>query len=244
MNALARLRPQSAEPVSVDQSAASAAKRFAELDFSVENEKLAAIDQEIARIDTAIDDARERAAELLELAKEPGHKARRAVADALMSGTDPAIASVPVQPAASFDEQRAALMDGIRELIERRQHHETRAADIKTGAAREVQAFAQPVLVSIMAEAQDAAQRFADAFASMKAVSTLTGAGKSELRQLDDVALALEESRVLLPGSTYHASEAVADLHTALADKGDAFRVRFAREAIATTGGPERIIQR
>lgn len=237
MNLLKTKAPQAEPALDI---AASVRASLAELDFSTDNAELAEIEASLVQIDSAIADARERMQKLGadgEHQMEAGH---RAVADALLAGNDPNEASRAATLRGTIEEQREALQGAIRQLADRRRSASDRAAAIRSHVAVQVRDAAAPLVSAIMDDAKRATVQVAECRSNMTAVRSLLSAGDTEVRQLNDMALAAMEARLLPGGFEFRAADWITELHTTMASKGAAYPIRFASSSLREADRPRR----
>lgn len=222
--------------IALDQALfADTAAALAELDFSAENAEITELQAEIERVTSAIDRARQHVAQLgqEELRQDSGH----AVAEALLSGSDPDEAATVMTAAGSIAERKAALLRAIPELTQQAARARDRIATLQGGAERRVAEVARPLVDALMSQAKGAAEQLAETFAALSAVSFATKAGAEERSRLSTATHALFSERLLAQAKTLAVPAEVQSLEGPLSGKGPAFPHKH--PIVATVGRPE-----
>ena len=131
MNFMTKTRP--AAPTFdevVDQTRAA----LADLEFAEQNAQIAEIDAKVAKITNAIETAKQRAAQLRD-EEEENRSNSRAIAKALLDGTDPDQAMNKTSSGISIKERKAALLAAVPELARDR----TRVMEERNAIVREAE---------------------------------------------------------------------------------------------------------
>lgn len=146
------------------------------LDFSAENDRIAQLEAEIGRLETAAETGLARVADIVAQVTDrnsitgtrnlnPG-----AVADALFASLDPAEAATVTRSVSELETQRDQLRGGVAELRIRIRDANDEIASIRLAAGARVLATVQPVMDGIMADAREAALRIVEAWAALQAI--------------------------------------------------------------------------
>lgn len=218
---LKRPSPAPTFPEAVEQARVA----LAALDFSEENNQVEAIDAEIARIGDAIDQARQRAAQLGNEEAE-ARSSVRDVANALMDGGDPDAATTTSR-IGSLAERKAAMLGAIPELAQRRTDAVMRRGQVITAVDRRIAEAAQPLVDALRSQAEEAAERLVELYADLSMLSAVTTAGSQVARQVSYVAAEITAERLLIPRRGYAVSEAIRSLQPALEGKGAVFPHKY-----------------
>lgn len=218
------------------QLLATARAAFAAVDFTAENDRIAALEAERARIDGAIASAERRTRELsAEIAVFARPNPSEAIADALLDNASPSDAATASPGRDAMIEERAKLNGGVAELRRREQdlYHEIRA--VQSAAFEKVKPVAARLADALIGEATEAAERIAGAFAGLDAVLGATRYGSGERDRVGLATARLSKPDCLLRYGTIPVAPAIIDALRALQGKGVALPVGI-RE---TTKPPE-----
>lgn len=167
-----------------------AANAIGRLDFSEANARLAEIDAEMARCESAIVNARGRVQEIGQtlnsrgtLREQVGGRASAvAVADRLLADVAPREAAGAFEDDAKLAAEREALQAGIVELRSRTRALETEARAIKDAAKVIASEPLHPVLAALHDRAMEIAAQLARVHLAVAAISTATRANPAALR--------------------------------------------------------------
>ena len=157
------------------------------LDFSAEDGELASLEQKLVETTTAIGKAQQRRAEI-DQAKRALHDANgrpsgRAVADALLRGTDAIEAASLAPDLERLDRERLALSAAISDLDQRIPELHTAIARVRAETAQMVIQAAAPVVELIMDRMRSAAQDLVAGYAALSAIGQASGGGFAHQRQ-------------------------------------------------------------
>lgn len=203
-----------------------ASKDLAALDFTAENEVLSVKQAEGERLSAAMLKAEARIREvqaqlsaLLQDKLAPQREAA-AVADALLGGADASRATATIVRERDLREEQAALRAGLRELQDRSRDNSEAMAKLKGEALVKVVPVLQPVVKSLIADAQAAADQIATAFASIAAISGATRHFSHETRQFGEALAKLMASELIARRDIIETPDAIAEMFEPLASKG------------------------
>ncbi|MBS7668804.1 hypothetical protein [Croceicoccus gelatinilyticus] len=206
------------------------AAAWAEIDFSEENAKVAALQADIAKAEDAIAKAEARSMELSQALFGRRHHDGQAVADALLSDVEVAEAARLMPSFDEMQDERAALQAGIRSLRHKIQDKNAEIDALRGAARSRLAVHVGPLTNALTAEAAKAAQVIVDAYAAIDAISYGLGKSAPEQECLRIAAKGVVGSRALLPQcrSAQVPSE-ISGLFGPLLDKGPAVKVRQIR---------------
>ena len=208
------------------QLLATARAEFSALDFTAENDRIAALEAERVRIDGAIASAEKRTRELsAEISTIIRANPGEAIADALLDNVTPTDAATAAPGRDAMIEERAKLNGGIAEL--RRRDSDTYAAirAVQQEAAGKAGKAAAPLIAAIEGEARAAVQRLADAFAALDAVSSATRHGHGESDRVGQAVGRLAGHGGLITAQTIPVPAAIIDTLRGLEGKGAALQI-------------------
>jgi hypothetical protein len=172
--------------MNIDRTLQDARRGIAALDFTAENERVAGINQQLADIEAALQRARDRHAEILQLlrpfsgahdlASTPVLNERdgRSIADALLAGKDTGEATEERITRDKLERERDALREGIAELTRRTREIEMQRSEVKSAAGRRTLEELRPLCAALEAEAREAAQVIVRDFAALTAIGRAT----------------------------------------------------------------------
>ena len=211
----------------IDSSILTTARAaFAALDFTTDNDRIAALEAERQRIEaagaTAENRVRELSAEISTFIRaNPSH----AIADALLDNALPSDAATASPGRDAMIEERARLNGGIAEL--RRRDSDTYAAirAVQQEAAGKAGKAAAPLIAAIEGEARAAVQRLADAFAALDAVFSATRHGHGERDRVGQAVGRLAGHDGLITARTIPVPAAIIDTLRGLEGKGAALQI-------------------
>lgn len=205
---------------------ATARSAFAALDFTADNDRIAALEAERARIEAASATAEARVNELnVEISAyiraDPSH----AIADALLDHATPSAAAIASPGRDAMIEERARLNAGIAEL--RRRDGDTYAAirAVQQEATGKAGKAGAPLIAALVEEARAAAQRLADAFAALDAVSSATRHGHGERDLVGQAVGRMAAPGGLITARTVRVPAAIIDTVRGLEGKGAALQI-------------------
>lgn len=172
--------------MNIDRILQDARRRIAALDFTAENDRIAAIDQQLADIQAAVERGKARREEVnqllrpfagahhLALAPALNELDGRGIATALLSGTSTADAAKARTTRADLEEEQAALRDGIAELMQQQQDLQVERDAVRRSAARRSFEELRPLCSAYEAQAKAAAETIVQCFAAMSAIGRVT----------------------------------------------------------------------
>lgn len=157
------------------------------LDLSAEDAELATLERQIIETTTAISKAQQRRAEI-DQAKRALHDANgrpsgRAVADALLRGTDVVEAASLAPDLERLDRERLALSAAIGDLNQRIPELQNAISRVRAETAQMVIQAAAPVVEHIMEGMRSAAQDIVTGYAALAAIGQASGGGFAHQRQ-------------------------------------------------------------
>lgn len=213
-----------------------ASRNVEALDFSPENERIASIDQKLARIDDALLSARARHEQVLHLIREisgDGNPSRRpsldlddgnAVADALLAGVEPADAAASKHDRGALEHERDALMEGLSALAQQKEVLHRSRKDIQRAAARRALEALKPLCGEYLDQAKVGATLIMESFAALSAIGRATNSNPPGLKETEHAATGVSESGSLLtPGNSMSVPDEVVALAAILSEKGAAY---------------------
>lgn len=209
-----------------------AAKALAALDFTEENELIAAHAAEGERLSAAMRKAETRINEVqAQISKILQDKlAERetavAVADALLGEADAREATASLVRERDLRDELNALRAGLRELQDRSRDQGDVMAHAKGEAMRKVVPALEPVVQSLIADARAAAQQIGQAFASIAAIAGATRYFHYEARQFGDALARLMSADLVARKDLIDTPDSILEMFAPLADKGPAAAVR------------------
>ena len=215
------------------QLLATARAEFSALDFTAENDRIAALEAERVRIDGAIASAEKRTRELsAEISTIIRANPGEAIADALLDNVAPTDAATAAPGRDAMIEERAKLNGGIAELRRRDTdvYHEVRA--VQSAAFDKVQPTATRLADALITEARDAAGRIVSAYAALDALLGATRYGSDQCGRVGLAATRLSRQDCLLRYAPAQVDPAIVDTLRALQGKGDALPIAV-REMVA-----------
>ncbi|KMS53601.1 hypothetical protein V474_22740 [Novosphingobium barchaimii LL02] len=213
-----------------------ATRRAQALDFSAENERIAGIDQQLGQIEEAIQGARARREEVLQLVRElngESNPARRstldiddgnAVADALLAGVAPADAAASKFDRGALEHERDALSEGLSALATRRTALQRQRQDTQRAAARRALEELRPLCQAYLDKAKEGATLIMESFAALSAIGRATNSNPPGLNETAHAATGVSTSGSLLAlGNSMPVPDEVVALAAILAGKGAAY---------------------
>lgn len=164
-----------------NQTLAKVANEIAQLDFSAENMRIAEIEADIGKMQSAVDVANERREEIggiLRPMLDPrggsqayeGHDGA-AVADALLAEAQPSDAAAMSKSQTELEREREALRLAVADLAARIRAAHAEIAEIQSRSRGLVQKAVQPVIDAVFADAQLAARQIVEGFGALQAIS-------------------------------------------------------------------------
>jgi chromosome segregation ATPase len=206
---------------------AQVAQTVAEIDLSVENARVEALQVEMAEIDAAIETADEQSFAIERQLNNAEATAGRAVADALLAHRRPADVGPSEQELRS---ERDKIEAGINELNRRRAELVSETEITRSRALARVRAATSEVTSALMADAKAAAEIIAEVYASIASFQEAFGLSQSERLLLRKTLPALIGFNTLLVHRlTCDVPQPVSDLFTALESKGAALPLQLRR---------------
>lgn len=208
-----------------------AAKALAALDFTEENETIAAHAAEGERLSAAMRKAEARIAEVQgQISKILQDKLAEkqtavAVADALLGEADARDATASLVRERDLRDELNALRAGLRELQDRSRDHGDVMGQAKGEALKKVVPALQPVVDSLIADARAAAEQIGQAFASIAAISGATRYFSYETRQFGDALARLMSADLIARRDLIDTPESILEMFAPLAEKGPAASV-------------------
>lgn len=210
-------------------SLAEIGRELAELDLSVENQRIAEIEATILQLGTAEKAARERCTAISREIAEFAGPSGAAVADALLADHSPSDAAMLGPDRDSLEKEKASLLAGAHALSQRIQDARAELKEVQAAAKSKVKPLVQPLIDQLTEEATAIGERVFEIFASLSAISATTDNGWREARAVgymvkgavDDFGLLLR-----LRGSVAAPPSIIAALRE-LEDKGAALPVRI-----------------
>jgi hypothetical protein len=219
--------------MTIDTALQDAKRRIARLDFSAENARVADINQQLADIEAALQRARDRHEEILQLLR-PFNGAHhlaaspvvndhdgRPIGDALLAGEDTSEAAEQRPNRDKLERERVALREGMADLAGRTRVLDVERQKVKAAAARRAYDQVQPLCEALEAEAREGARAVVRNFAALSALGRATQAHPPGLN-----AAATAMAGVRGPGMLVSAVEAieapaeVMEIIELIADKG------------------------
>ena len=178
---------------------ATARAAFAAIDVTAENEQIAALEAERERISDALAKAEERVTEISAgLAAYLAADRGEAIAYAMSAKVDPTEASNAGPSREKLIEERGAINAGMANLRKRYDATYDAIRQIQTDAFAKVQAAAKPMVAALLAQAENAAQRIADAYAGLDAITGASRAGSGERERVGSALARITGTRGLL----------------------------------------------
>lgn len=218
------------------QLLATARAAFAALDFTAENDRIAALEAERERIAAAGAKAEARASEIsAELAAYIARDRGKDIADALLADVSPSEASAAGPNRETLIEERARLNAGIVNLRKRDDDVYREILRVQRESTDRLAPIAKPLIDALFAEATRGAERIADAFAGLDALLGATRYGSGERDRVGLATARLSKLDCLLRYGTIPVAPAIVHTLRALEGKGAALPVGI-RE---TTKPPE-----
>jgi hypothetical protein len=210
------------------------AAAFAAIDFSDQNARIAAIEEERAKIATAVEAAEARCTEIARLVYETKKDRADAIADALLVEGKASAALTAAPSREALDDERASLRAGITKLHHRAQdlHDEIKA--IQSGSFHALAPTAERLVDAYLTIAQQGAEMIVEAYAALDALNFATHAGMTEVNRLKGAVAGFTGQGGLLSWRrTFDVPKQVDEVLRALEGKGPALPVRFTRTAVA-----------
>lgn len=205
---------------------ATARSAFAALDFSADNDRIAVLEAERERIEVAINAGEQRTREIsAEVAMFIRPNPGEAIADALLDNTSPSDAATAAPGRDALIEERARLNSGIAELKRRDGGTYAAIRAVQQEATGKAGKAAAPLIAALEGEARAAAQRLADAFAALDAVSSATRHGNRERDLIGQAVGRLSGPGGLLTARTVRVPAAIIDALQGLEGKGAALQI-------------------
>lgn len=176
----------------IDQATiAASVAAVASLDLSAENARIAHLEAEIERLETAAETGLARVAEVGAIIVERNHPVtgagrfdHGAVADALFASLDPAEAATASPSIQDLEAERDQLRGGIAELRSRARAATEEIAQVRREANARAMAAVAPLVEELGKEARLAASRIVGAYAAVEAIGTATKSMATEARAL------------------------------------------------------------
>lgn len=216
---------------------------FAALDLSAENERIVQIGAEIDRNEAAVEVALARIDEIsgvlsarqqvIRVGFFPGQGddlGDAAIADAMVESLDPGLAIAASPTTDQLEQDRATLQGGVRELLKRVVSLRLEYGPVHSAANAKAFTAASPIFDAIVEDAQSAAQRIVDCYASLAAIVGATRARPAIVEGARNAveALAADHGLWTREPSIAVPAEIVALLEP-LADKGPALKPTLIR---------------
>lgn len=204
----------------------SASKALARLDFEADNAALAECAAEGEKLSAAMRKAEARIAEVqaqlttILQDRMADKKAAVAVADALLGEADASQATATVVRERDLRDEQASLRAGLRELQDRSRDNSDAMARIKSTSLAKVRPALEPVVNSLIADAQAAAGQIGQAFASIAAISGATRQFNRETRVMGEALAKLMGTDLIARNDVIATPDAIAEMLSPLADKG------------------------
>lgn len=179
-------------------------ERFAALDFTDANARIAAMQTEAANCDAAVERAHTRITEIAKRAAEirDGIRDGRAVADALLADADPSSAADLAPHLDRLEDERQALRLGIADLTTRAQRLRNQVIEVQQGCAQLVVLEAAPLVDALSERLRTIGQDVLDTFAALSAVLNTARAGGVERIEAETAALGMVGPGCALPFRT------------------------------------------
>ncbi len=208
--------------------AGATARTFAALDFTNENERIAALRAELAEIDTALDRAETARRETVRLLGANRGPDGPAVADALIGGADVLGAVALGRTDEELRQEQASLRAAIGELNDRAAAVRDEIKEIQAAALASVADCSKPLADAIAEDMRDAAERLIEGYAAIAALSDAMKGHHGDIALAGRIAVdALHGMNKLLPDRrTLDVPPAMVEALQALQGKGDAIPVR------------------
>ena len=199
---------------------------FAAIDVSEENERIAELEAERGRIDSAIASAQARVAEIsTELAEYAPADPAVAMADALLADASPTMAADAGLDREALVAERAKLNGATGELRRRQDDAYNEIRAVQGRAFHKVQGAAQPMIAALVADARAAAERIAANYAMLDAINGATRAGNVERNAVGLAAARVMASDGLIRRGPITVDSAIGAALRALQGKGPALPV-------------------
>lgn len=206
------------------------AAAWAEIDFSDENAKVAALQADIAKAEDAIAKAEARSMELSQALYGQRHHDGQAVADALLSDVEVADAARLMPSFDEMQDERAALQAGIRSLRHKIEDKNAEIEGVRGGACSRLARHVQPLIDELAAEAGKAAQIIADKYAAIDAITYGLGIASQQRERLGSAARGVVGGKALLPHCRrVEVPSDVINMIGQVLEKGPAVKVRQIR---------------
>lgn len=154
---------------------------FAGLDFSAENERIEALQAEIAQTEQAIERAEARCTEIARALVQYRGPNGQDVADALLADATTLAATLAAPDAQAMDTERLALRAGIGDLRRRIESTQRTISEIEAETFGAVAKQAQPLVDALLADAREAAGKLVNIFAAFDAINVTTRHATLEL---------------------------------------------------------------
>ncbi len=206
---------------------AQVAQAVAQIDVAEENERVEALQTEMAEIDAAIEAADEQSFAIERQLTNAEANAGRAMADALLAHRRPADAGPSEH---ELRAERERLETGIAELNRRRGELVTAIERIRGDATARVRAATSSVTVALLADAKAAAEIILQVHASITSFQQaleLPDAEKYVFRKA--LPGLIGQGKLLANRATAEVPQSVSDLFTALENKGPALPLQLRR---------------
>ena len=238
MSVLDTLRRPAAVPMPPSFAAALEQVReaFAALDFTEQNGEIAELEVSVTKITAAIDDARQRVAELGETDR--SNADGRAVADALLDGQNPDAAAQAATAAGERAERKAALVSALPALAMQRSDAVMRIDSIKSEARQATGRAAQPLIDVLMERAREAAEEILAIYADISTLAHASGGDPENATKVEHAAYELMMLGLIRHGAPLPVSPTILSLGANLSGKGPAFAYKYAMKPDA--GRPAR----
>lgn len=203
------------------------AREFAEIDFTSENDQIAAIEAQIFTAEEKIFAADDRCREIARTTQEWRGPSGSDVANALMGGATVLEAARAGPDLKALEDEREALRAAMRDLRHRVEDWRAEISLIESNARQKLAGAAQRLIENAVEDARAGASAIATAYACAEAISAATRFGSVEAHNLRKLVQEASKSGGPLPYALRDVevpAELIATL-TALKDKGRAMRV-------------------
>ncbi|WP_374411962.1 hypothetical protein [Novosphingobium colocasiae] len=201
----------------------SIAAILAELDFSNENEKIAACERRMQECEAAIARAEARRTEIADALRFNTRPDGRAVGDALLADVSMVEVALAGPSREAMEQERESLTEGIRDLRWRIEDARHEISCIKGEAMGVASQAVGPLVEHLTEEARRAVSDLPALYAGLQALNFAAKAGTAELDSLREILVATMGAYKLLPRQNKaDIPEAIADAVLPLRDKGSA----------------------
>lgn len=201
---------------------------FGALDLSAENNRLAELQADLARVNEAITRADERISEIKRLRSADGPDGE-AVANALLSGADAMVAARTGPTSDQLTEELNSLRAGIGELNGQARVIREHMDQVRQDAAHRAAECANGLVGALMAEMRSDAERIVEGFAAIAAINNAARGHAAERMLANNAVEGLSGSDKLLGSRrSIDVPRDIRDLLAVLADKGPAIRPMLA----------------